>query len=116
MGRKTFESIGKPLPGRRNIVVSRTMAPREGVEVCEDIPSALARAQAAGTDVFVIGGAQIYEQTMGKAQRLYLTHIEGEYEGDARFPEFDEREWTIIQREDRGTHAFVIYERRTPCN
>src|SRR5260370_4260992 len=89
MGRKTFESIGRPLPGRTMVVISRGgfRAP-EGVQVVATVEEALAAA-AADSEVFVAGGAEIYQQTIARADRLYLTHIDSDFEGDTRFPDFD---------------------------
>lgn len=131
MGRKTFEAIGRPLPGRRTIVVTRDAAWRaEGVEVAHDLDAAIALA-ASGTsegatpeeiipeEIIIAGGGQIYAQAIGRADRLRLTWIEVEPEGDAYFPEVDPKIWREITREahpvdgDRPAHAFVDYERRS---
>jgi len=88
MGRKTFESIGRPLPGRTNIVLSRTMPPREGVEVIRDI-SELPRASGDAAKVFLIGGAQLFAELLPQCSGLYLTWIEQEYEGDVMLPPFE---------------------------
>ena len=86
MGRKTFDSIGKPLPGRRNIVLSRTMAPREGVDVIGDLED-LACEQ--GEEIFLIGGAQLFETMLPQCEGMYLTWIDHPYEGDTFFPPFE---------------------------
>lgn len=86
MGRKTFESIGRPLPGRRNIVLSRTMAPREGVEVIGSIDELIC---ADGEKVFLIGGAQLFESLLPQCAGMFLTWIEQPYEGDVFFPPFE---------------------------
>jgi dihydrofolate reductase len=125
MGRKTFESIGRPLPGRSNIVVSRqTGLEIEGVRVVADVESgiALASAQAEidGLDeLMVIGGAEIYALCLPLAQRLYLTEVHGEPEGDVWFPCWDRGEWRECQRERHAAsdnnpfdYSFVVYERR----
>lgn len=101
MGRRNYESIGRPLPQRRNIVLSADpdyQAP--GCQVRHSLAAALA---AAGDDpeIFIIGGANLYAQTIPLAERMYLTLIEAEFEGDAWFPEYDEREWREIAREER---------------
>lgn len=121
MGRKTFEAIGRPLPGRRTIVVTRDSAWRaEGVEVAHELDAALALAASNAPDEIIIaGGGQIYAQAIGRADRLRLTWIEVEPEGDAHFPEVDPAIWREITREthpaegDRPAHAFVDYERRS---
>lgn len=88
MGRKTYESIGRPLPRRRNILVSRTLteAP-EGTELFSTLEAAL-EAVAREEESFIIGGAEIYRQTLDRSDRLYISRVEGEYHGDTRFPEF----------------------------
>lgn len=125
MGRKTFESIGRALPGRLNIVVTRDPAfEAPGVRVCHDLASAfdLADHQAlidGVEEIMIMGGAQIYEQALPWASRLYLTEVDIEIEGDARFPEWDEAEWRETQRvpghqrqEGQPDYAFVEYVRR----
>ncbi len=117
MGRKTFDSIGAPLPGRRSIVVTRDPAfARDGVDVVHDIVAALARADG---EAFVIGGAEIYAQTIALADRLYITEIDVTPEGDAYFPPIDPTLWRETRREqgvrgprDDADFAFVDYERR----
>jgi dihydrofolate reductase len=105
MGRKNYESIGRPLPQRRNIVLSTDpgyQAP--GCEVRHSLAAALA---AAGDDpeIFIIGGANLYAQAMPLAERMYLTLIEAEFDGDAWFPEYDEKEWREIAREEHAPDA-----------
>jgi len=104
MGRKTWESLGCPLPGRANVIVTRDLAYGvEGAYVAHDIDAALALAEglaAGGDEVMVIGGADIYAQTINRADRLYLTEIHMETEGDALFPELDEGGWTVSSRRD----------------
>lgn len=101
MGRKTYESIGKPLPGRTNIVVTRNPAYRaEGVLVTDSLPSALAAAKSAGADeTVVIGGSAVYAAAMPLATRLYLTEVHAECDGDARFPAWDPAAWREVSRE-----------------
>ncbi|MFC3284812.1 dihydrofolate reductase [Litchfieldella rifensis] len=123
MGRKTFASIGRPLPGRLNIVVTRDphFEP-PGVRVCHDLASALdlADQQAiidGAEEIMVMGGAQIYAQALPWASRLYLTEVDLEVEGDARFPELDMAQWQEVQRvagearEGQPAYAFVEYRR-----
>lgn len=97
MGRKTFESIGKPLPGRRNLVVSRT-AEIEGVEMIRDLGSFDPTIyEADGKKVFVMGGAETYRQLLRRCDKIYLTLVKREYQGDAFFPEF-ESDFTLDQK------------------
>ena len=117
MGRNTYLSLGRPLPGRTNVVVSRTAARIEGCRVVRSLEEAFALFPA-DEEVFVIGGAQIYAQTIGMADRLYITRVEHDYEGDTSFPEWDRSQWRLVsgERFERGEkypYPFVIevYER-----
>jgi dihydrofolate reductase len=111
MGRKTHESIGKALPGRRNIVVTRRPgATWAGCEVAGSLDAALALAGDV-PEVFVIGGAELYRLALPHADRLYLTLIDADYAGDAFFPEIDPTQWRETAREPRAGFAFVTYQR-----
>lgn len=114
MGRKTFESIGRALPKRRNIVVSRTMreAP-EGIELCESLGAAIELAGTSDDQAFVIGGARIYEEALQRATRLYVTEIDVEVEGDVFFPELPEGRFREVERRAGDTEGltFVTFER-----
>jgi dihydrofolate reductase len=107
MGRKTFDSIGKPLPGRANIVVTRgDVAFPDGVDVAGNVDAAMAiahrRAKETGADeIMIIGGATLYEATLPYADRLYLTEIHETVEGETFFPEIDRSQWQEVEREDR---------------
>ena len=93
MGRKTYESIGKPLPGRINIVLSRDQdASFEGVECVSSFAEALAKVPDA-EEVMVIGGSTIYEMLLPHVQRMYFTYVDAVFEGDAWFPGFDKSQW-----------------------
>lgn len=119
MGRRTFESIGRPLPGRRNIVLSRRtdFAPA-GVEVVRDLDAAVAAAGDAA-EIMVIGGAEIYALALPRATRLYVTEVHGEVAGDVRFPAIDPAAWQEVESVEhpadaRHAHAmtFRTLERR----
>lgn len=100
MGRTTFESIGRPLPGRRSIVMTRQADfAAAGCAVVPDVESAL---QAAGTvdEVVVIGGGEIYRQFLPFADRIYLTRVQADIDGDTKFPELDMREWQVVAVEE----------------
>ena len=117
MGRKTYESIGRPLDGRRNIVISRNPTFRpDGVTVVGSIDEALASAN--GGEMMVIGGADIFEQTLARADRIHLTVIHQSFDGDAYFPEMADDEWKEIEREDIAPgddapfgYSFITLER-----
>lgn len=125
MGRKTFESLGRPLPNRTNIVVTRDRdyAPA-GVRVAHSIDEAVAIAAEhlpADRQLFVIGGENLYAQMLPRAERLYVTLVETEVDGDARFPAFDWQQWHELERrehpvDDRHPYAcrFLTLERKTP--
>lgn len=117
MGRKTFESIGRPLPGRRNIVVSRNPDFRaQGIEVVASVREAIEMSQ--GRDPFVIGGATLYAEALPRADRIYLTEVDASPEGDTLFPILDQNAWREMTRESRNADeknphamAFVVLER-----
>ncbi|MDR0566438.1 MAG: dihydrofolate reductase [Prevotellaceae bacterium] len=103
MGRKTFASIGKPLPNRKNIVISQTMPASGGdsLAVARSLEEALQAAQ--GDEVFIIGGDSIYRQALPLAQRLHVTHVHASVEGDAFFPEISEKDWVQVARSSAMT-------------
>ena len=101
MGRKTFESIGKPLPNRTNIVITRqTDFEAEGILVAHSLSDALMMAQQMDSDIFVIGGAEIYKQAMFLADTIYLTEVHHTFDGDTFFPEIDSVLWEETSREE----------------
>lgn len=119
MGRKTFDSIGKPLPGRETIVVTRDQAfARDGVHVVRSIDDALAlgasRAQAMGVDeIMVIGGGELYRATLDRADRIVLSEVDLAPEGDAFFPELDMTRWREVARKtppraEKDEAAFTV--------
>jgi len=120
MGRKTYDSVGEPLPGRTTIVVTRQpdYAP-PGVLVAHSVEEALERAvREEPTEIFVAGGEEIFRQTLDRADRLQLTWIEKDFPGDTFFPEFDESAWLLTEREDHEATAkdpfafsFRVYDR-----
>ncbi|WP_116653924.1 dihydrofolate reductase [Pelagibacterium sediminicola] len=125
MGRKTFESIGRPLPGRTNIVVTRQKdyAP-EGVVVVPSLEAGIEHAKAVAArdgadEIFINGGGELYAQAMPVANRLYITHVDADPEGDTFFPAIDERQWdgkTLgeVRPDVRDSAAFtvVVYDRK----
>lgn len=108
MGKKTFDSTGKPLPNRRNIVVSRRATAIEGAEVAGSIDEAIARARETDPDPFVIGGAEIYRAALPMATRLLITEIDQEPEGDTFFPDFPKDEWKEVERKNGETPGVVF--------
>lgn len=117
MGRKTFDSIGRPLPNRRNLVITRNHAwTHDGAETVHSLQEALA--QVGGVPACIIGGAQIFEEALPLADRLIVTHINKTFSCDTFFPEIDLRTWKEVARESHRSeangfdYAFVTYERR----
>lgn len=120
MGRKTYDSIGKPLPGRLNIVLTRDARWRaQGVRVAHDLDAALEIARASGADeAMIIGGENVYEAALPHAGRLYLTQVHREFDGDAHFPMLNPEEWLETARKEGAPgdspleYTFLTLERR----
>jgi dihydrofolate reductase len=116
MGRKTYESIGKPLPGRTTVIVTRNADYRvEGCLTAASIDAAIA-ACGADPEIFFVGGAELYAQVLSRADRLYLTEIQADYDGDAHFPAFDPSVWQETARQENTSpdglgYHFVTYQR-----
>jgi dihydrofolate reductase len=126
MGRKTYESLGRPLPNRTNIVVSRdrSFSP-PGCLMAHSLDGAFRLAALHDTSdrpvLFVIGGENLYSQALGYADRLYVTLVDADIEGDARFPDFDWNDWQVMERlqqpadaKNNFTCTFLTLERKTP--
>ncbi len=113
MGRATHESIGRPLPERRNVVVSRTATAIPGCEVARSLDEALTLARTTDSMPMVIGGAQLYAEAMPLATHLFLTEVERDVEADTFFPAWERREWREVKRERAQTPevSFIDLER-----
>jgi dihydrofolate reductase len=118
MGRKTYESVGKPLPNRRNIIITRQNITIEGCEVVSSIEAALALCSHEA-EVFIVGGAEIYRQSLHLTDRIYLTIVHKEFDGDSYFPEIEANEWKETAREDYEPdiknnlpYSFITFERQ----
>lgn len=113
MGRKTFGSYGnKPLAKSPTIVVSRTLASVPGVDVCGTMEEALDKARGYGRDVYIIGGGEVFELGIKVANKMYVSYIEGSYEGDTLFPIIDENIWKAEKIEKHHGFERVLYTRR----
>lgn len=121
MGRKTFESIGKPLPGRKSIVITRNNDWRhDGVEVVHSIEEAIQKARSFGVkEIFVIGGAEIFNTALPDASRIYLTRIHTKFDGDVYFPEVPENDWQLTSErfceadeKNPYDHTYQVWERK----
>jgi dihydrofolate reductase len=117
MGRKTYDSVGKPLPKRRNIIVTRQDITIEGCEVVNSIEAALALC-AGEEEVFIVGGAEIYKLALHLTNRIYLTIVHKNFDGDSFFPEINKQEWKEVLREDHQPdeknslpYSFITLER-----
>ena len=116
MGRKTYDSIGKPLKDRRNIVISRNNSLLiDGVEVVNSLDKAISIVDDS-SEIFIIGGEQIYTISLPLATHLYVTKVNGDYKGDAFFPDFIQNEWREVAREDLISESnlkfsFIEYEK-----
>ncbi|WP_110112260.1 dihydrofolate reductase [Bacillus sp. CGMCC 1.16541] len=121
MGRKTFESIRKPLPNRTNVIVTHQKAYQpDGTTVVHSLDELENLDQELNDELFVIGGATLYEQMINVASRLYITHIDEVFEGDTYFPEIDLTKWKVVTKEQGPkdeknpyTYYFTMYERKT---
>lgn len=117
MGRKTYESIGKPLPGRTTVIITRSNYPApEGVKIAHSLAEAIDVSRD-DEEIFFVGGAELYAQALPLADRLYLTEIQMEVQGDAWFPDYDKSKWKETARERRHNeesgleYHFVTYDR-----
>ncbi|VVB81514.1 Dihydrofolate reductase HdrA [uncultured archaeon] len=111
MGRKTFESIGKPWPDRNNIVISSSMSPTENIIVAKTVEEAVQKANSFKKEVFIIGGASVYFQALPFADKLYLSFVKDDYNGDAYFPELNQNEWKVEKKTDYPDFELIIFTR-----
>ena len=111
-GRKSYEIFGGDLPDSELFVVSRSLDELAGARVYADVAQAVEAARETGRTVFSAGGASIYRLTLPLADAMYLSIVKEDYEGDTRFPEYDESDWTISRQDDHPAFEFRVYERR----
>ncbi|PIT98020.1 MAG: hypothetical protein COT71_02925 [Candidatus Andersenbacteria bacterium CG10_big_fil_rev_8_21_14_0_10_54_11] len=111
MGLRTFESIGRPLPGRNTIVLDDQGREIEGLAVARSIAEAMELARSYGTDIFVIGGASVYAQMLPLVEVLHVSHVKKDYDGDVYFPEYNRSAWREVAREEYPEFEAVTYER-----
>lgn len=116
MGLVTYKSIGKALPNRNNIVMSFNKIELDDAEVATSIDEALEIAKKYNKEIFIIGGASIYKIFLPIADKLYISHIKEDYEGDVYFPEYNKDEWNIEYEEDKGPFIFKIYNKKIKYN
>jgi dihydrofolate reductase len=113
MGRRTYQSLGRPLPNRNNIVISRTMKPAEGVEIFPDLETGIKRAEELGREIFFIGGGELYSKALGLCDRMYISWVGGKFNGDTYFPELDFSGWVKGAETEYHEFTHTIYERKT---
>jgi dihydrofolate reductase len=121
MGRKTFESIGRPLPGRENVILTRDPEyQQENCTILHSMDELKAYTESKPDEYFVIGGAELIKQALSFASKLYITKIHHQFEGDTYFPPFDEKEWTLVSKtpgpvdeKNKYAHDYFIYERKS---
>ncbi|MRX70903.1 dihydrofolate reductase [Bacillus lacus] len=121
MGRKTFDSIGKPLPGRENFILTRdTSYHQDGCSILHSTEELLQLNKECGAEeLFVIGGTEIFKEVLPHSSKMYVTRIEESFEGDKYFPFFEEKEWTVLSKE-KGVkneknpydYEFLVYQRK----
>ncbi|HIJ10783.1 TPA: dihydrofolate reductase [Candidatus Woesearchaeota archaeon] len=117
MGRKTYDSLPpkyRPLPNRVNIVISRTMEEQEGVVVARSVEDALQKGKEFGKEMFVIGGATIYDQMLSFVDTMYISYVDQEYEGDTFFPKFNKGEFSVQNTQKFSDFTIITYKRKQP--
>ena len=113
MGRKTHQSIGHPLPGRQNIILSRSLTGLPGVMVCNSFTAGLEAASRFGRAVFILGGAELYRKALPLASVLHISWVKEFFHGDVYFPEFDLAEWVVAEELDYSGFRYVKYLRKS---
>ena len=120
MGRKTYESIGRPLPGRINVILTRDQTyTAGGCVIMHSVEEVLEKYGNSKEELFIIGGGEIFEELFPFSDRLYITLLDEEFKGDTYFPEFDANQWEVVSdikglvdRENHYAHTYYIYERK----
>lgn len=115
MGRNTWESIPekfRPLPNRNNIIISKALLPPPGAVVCGSFEEGLEKAASLGKEIFIIGGASIYQQALPIAHKMHLSYVKKEYEGNIFFPEFNQEDWEVTEKKDFAEFELVTYTKK----
>lgn len=111
MGRRTYQSIGKPLPNRNNIVISKSKIDIPGADGCQSLEEAMAKAEGFGKKIFFIGGAEIYRQALPLADYLYISWLKQDHPGDAYFPEYNQSEWQAVSEKEYHDFTNILYKK-----
>ena len=113
MGEKTFQSIDyKPLPNRRNIIISKNLPQSVGIEICRSFQEGIKRAKTYPEKINIIGGGTIYQQALPLTDIMHLSHIKDNYEGDIYFPDFKKKEWKVIETKEFKEFTLKTYKRK----
>ena len=115
VGRRTFQGLSNAERGRHCVVLSRTLKEADGALVCRDVESAIKAALEIGDEVYIIGGASVYADAIKLADRMYISYIKKDYEGDIFFPEFGDKEWRVEKRTEYTEFEHVVYRRIEPA-
>jgi len=110
MGKNTFDSIKFPLIKRHNIIISKSLKSIKGVEICKSINEAIKKAKKYKKNIFIIGGASIYQQTINLADKMYISYIKKDYEGNIFFPKFNKNQWKLEYKKDFNEFEFMVYK------
>jgi len=113
MGRRTYETIGRPLPNKENLVLDAEKKPIAGATVCGSIDEALTWAEKQGKELYVIGGASVYAQMLPMVEVMHISHVKKDYPGDVYFPEYDKSKWQEIKREEYDEFTAITYRRNS---
>ncbi len=112
MGRRTFESIGKPLPNRHNIIISKSLHSVDGAEVYNNFSDGIRRAKELDRKIFCIGGEEIYKRAIEVANFMYISWINDNYDGDTKFPEFDLCDWELVDNVTFKEFSLCYYQKK----
>ncbi len=116
MGRQTYESIGHPLPKRNNIVISKNFSETEEITVCRTFEESLKAAEKNKNEIYIIGGESIYKQALKYTDKMYISYVKGDYNGDTFFPVFNKDNWSVIESALYNDFTLIVYQRKQISN
>ena len=116
MGRQTYESIGHPLPKRNNIVISKNLSETEEITVCRTFEESLKAAEKNKNEIYIIGGESIYKQALKYTDKMYISYVKGDYNGDTFFPVFNKDNWSVIESALYNDFTLIVYQRKQISN
>ena len=117
MGRKTYVSLPekfRPLPGRKNVVISRNFSSADDIDICANIREGIEKAKTYNQPIFIIGGASLYLQSLEQelVDKMHISYVKGDYAGDSYFPNFNKEDWEIEKEEDNSEYTLIVYRRK----